>query len=216
VLTPQIVTPYSITGATVVPTSIKVAPNGQFVFASLGTAGDLVYTFNTSTGALISSQQVSLLNATSSDNSLAVSPNSNYLYIARSGTSAGLAVYSIGTNGAPTPVGSSVTAGSQPFSVVVNSAGTDVYVANQAGSSIFGYSVASNGTLTALADSPYTASSMVDALAVDRTGDYLLATARGGSSDLTMYSFSAGVPNSVASTATGTDPTGAVALAATH
>jgi 6-phosphogluconolactonase len=216
VLTPQIVTPYSITGATVVPTSIKVAPNGQFVFASLGTAGDLVYTFNTSTGALISSQQVSLLNATTSDNSLAVSPNSNYLYIARSGTSAGLAVYSIGTNGAPTPVGSSVTAGSQPFSVVVNSAGTDVYVANQAGSSIFGYSVASNGTLTALADSPYTASSMVDALAVDRTGDYLLATARGGSSDLTMYSFSAGVPNAVASTATGTDPTGAAALAATH
>jgi len=47
----------------VVPTSSKGARPGV-VFASLGTAGDLVYTFNTSTGALISSQQVSLLNAT--------------------------------------------------------------------------------------------------------------------------------------------------------
>jgi 6-phosphogluconolactonase (cycloisomerase 2 family) len=220
VLTPQIVTPYSITGGTVVPTSIKVAPNGQFVFASLGTAGDLVYTFNTSTGALISSQQLAPPTTTTSDNSLAVNPGSSYLYIARSGTNGGLGVYAIGSNGALTPVsGSPFAAGNQPFSVVLNNAGTDVYVANQLDSTISGYSVASNGTLTALADSPYTGGSSVDALAVDRTGDYLLAAARGGTPDLAMYSFDSGIAGKLdlsTTTATGTDPTGATALAATH
>ena len=103
--------------------------------------------------------------------------------------------------------------------VAVNNAGTDVYVANQLDSTISGYSVASNGTLTALADSPYTGGSSVDALAVDRTGDYLLAVARGGTPDLAMYSFDSGIAGKLdlsTTTATGIDPTGATALAATH
>jgi 6-phosphogluconolactonase len=103
--------------------------------------------------------------------------------------------------------------------VVVNNAGTDVYVANQLDSTISGYSVASDGTLTALADSPYTAGSSVTALAVERTGDYLLAAARGGSPDLAMYSFDSGIAGKLdlsTTTATGTDPTMPVALATTH
>ncbi|MGD0798505.1 MAG: beta-propeller fold lactonase family protein [Acidobacteriaceae bacterium] len=211
---------YTVTGATVLPTAIKIAPNGELVFIALGTAGDLVYTFTTSSGALASSQQLSLPTTTTSDNALAVSPNSSYLYIARSGTDGGLAAYSIGTNGALAPVsGSSFAAGNQPFSVVVNNAGTDVYVANQLDSTISGYSVASDGTLTALADSPYTAGSSVTALAVERTGDYLLAAARGGSPDLAMYSFDSGIAGKLdlsTTTATGTDPTMPVALATTH
>jgi 6-phosphogluconolactonase (cycloisomerase 2 family) len=219
-LTQEPVTTYSVSGATVLPTSIVVAPSGQLVFISLGTAGDLVYTFNTSTGALASSQQLLPPTTTTSDNALAVSPNSNYLYIARSGTDGGLAVYSIGTNGALTPVsGSPYTVGNQPFSVVVNNAGTDVYVANQLDSTISGYSVGSSGTLTALTGSPYTAGSSVTALAVERTGDYLLAAARGGSPDLAMYSFDSGIAGKLdlsTTIATGVDPAGAVALASTH
>jgi 6-phosphogluconolactonase len=211
---------YSL-GVTAVPSGLKIAPNGDYVFLALGTAGDVVFTFDTSTGALASSQELLLTQpSTTSDNALAVGPGSTYLYIARSGTGGGLAVYSIGNNGALTEVsGSPFAAGTQPYSVVLNNAGTDVYVANRGDGTISGYSVASSGTLTALTGSPYTSGSAVTALAVDNSGNYLLAVASGGSPDLTMYSFDAtivGKLDLVTTTATGTDPTGPVAVAATH
>jgi 6-phosphogluconolactonase len=211
---------YSISGATVVPRAITVSPNGQYVFVALGTGGDLVYPFNTSTGVLSSPLTLAPVSSTTSDNGLAVSPNSAYLFIARSGTGSGVAAYAIGTGGSLTEVsGGAYTAGNQPFSVVVNTAGTDVYVANQLDSTISGFSIGSGGALTAISGSPYTSGSAVTALAVDRTADYLLAAARGGSPDLTMYSYdqtTAGKLDLSTSTATGTDPTGAVALALTH
>ncbi len=37
---------YSVAKAVVVPRAVKVSPNGAFVFAALGTAGDLVFTLN--------------------------------------------------------------------------------------------------------------------------------------------------------------------------
>jgi 6-phosphogluconolactonase len=105
--------------------------------------------------------------------------------------------------------------------VVVNNAGTNVYVANQIDGTISGYSVGSSGTLTALSGSPYTSGSLVDALALDNSKNYLLATARNSSSDLTMYSFDSAVPgkldpSTTAATGGGTEPAGAVAIAATH
>jgi 6-phosphogluconolactonase len=211
---------YSISGATVLPRAIAIAPNGAYVFIALGTGGDLVFTFDTSTGAIASSQQLSLSSTTTSDNALAVNPASTYVYIARSGTGGGLAVYSIGANGALTSVsGSPFTAGTQPYSVVLNKAGTDVYVANRGDNTISGYSVASTGTLTALGGSPYTSGEAVTALAADNSGDYMLAAANGGSPDLTMYSFDSttvGKLDLSTTTPTGTDPTGPVALATTH
>jgi 6-phosphogluconolactonase (cycloisomerase 2 family) len=211
---------YAVSGATIVPRAVKVAPNGAYVFVALGTAGDLVFPFNTSTGVVSTPLPPLSLPSTTSDNALAVSPSSSYLYIARSGTAGGLAVYAIGTGGSLTAVsGSPFAAGGQPFSVVVNNAGTDVYVANQLDSTISGYAVASNGTLTALSGSPYSNGSQVTALAADRTGSYLLAAAHSGTPDLTLYSFDSGTIGKldfVISTSTGTDPTGPVTLAMTH
>jgi hypothetical protein len=54
---------------------------------------------------------------------------------------------------------------------------------------------------------------------VDRTKSYLLAVARGGSPDLTMYSFDSGVAGKLdlsTTSSTGVDPAGPVALAMTH
>jgi 6-phosphogluconolactonase (cycloisomerase 2 family) len=214
-------TPYTVTnGANVIPRALKFAPNGNYVFAALGTAGYVVYSFDTSTssGALTNPLTPLSWPSSISANALAVSPNSTYLYLALSGTGGGLAAYTIGSNGALTSVSSSpATTGTQPFSVVVNSAGTDVYVANRGSNNISGFSIASNGTLTPLSGSPYTSGIAVTALGVDNSGDYLLAVANGGSSDLTQYSYdSAGNLDFSASTATGTDPVGALALAMTH
>jgi 6-phosphogluconolactonase len=212
---------YGVASGTVVPRSIKVAPDGAYVFAALGTGGDLVFSFNELTGALIESQALASSSVLSSDNALAVSPSSNYLYIARSGSGAGVAVYAVtGGSGALTPVqGSPFAAGTQPFAIALNSAGTDVYVANRGDSTISGYSIGTNGVLAALAGSPYAAGSAVAGLAADKSGSYMMAIANGGAPDLSLYSFdatTAGKLDLITSTATGTDPTGPYAIAATH
>jgi 6-phosphogluconolactonase len=210
---------YVISNATVVPRGLKISPDGKFVFAAIGTAGDLVFPFNTTNGVLSSPGRLTLP-ANVSDNALAVSPNSGYLYIARSGSGSGLAVYTISSAGVLQEIsGSPFTAGSQPFSVVVTSDGTDVYVANQLDSTISGYSIASSGTATAISGSPYNNTSQPSGLVIDKTGKYLLAIAQNGSPDLTLYSFdstTAGKLNLVTSRSTGTDPTGPIAIAATH
>jgi 6-phosphogluconolactonase (cycloisomerase 2 family) len=211
-------------GATVVAHGVKFAPNGDYLFAALGTAGYVVYSFNTSTssGALTNPLTPLTWASNTTANALAVSPNSEYLYIAtNSGTSGLLEAYTISSGGTLTSVsGSPFTAGTLPFSVAVNAAGTDVYVANRTDGTISGFSIASSsGVLTALSGSPYQSGSAVTALAVDNSGDYLLAAANGGSPDLTMYSYDptiAGKLDFSTSIATGTDPTGPVALAMTH
>jgi len=210
---------YVISNATIVPRGIKISPNGNFVFAAIGTAGDLVFPFSTTTGVLSSPGRLSLP-ANVSDNALAVSPSGNTLYIARSGTNGGLAPYSISSTGVLQSITTNpYAAGSQPFSVAVTSDGTGVYVANQLDSTISGYTIASNGTATATTGSPYSNVSAPTGLAIDRTGKYLLAISNAGSPDLTMFSFDAtttGKLNLVASTSTGTDPTGPIAIAVTH
>ena len=208
-------------GATVVAQGVKFAPNGGYLFLALGTAGDVVYPFNTSSGALYVPLSLSLGAASNnSDNALAVSPDSTLLFIARSGPAGGLAVYTIGSGGSLAQVnGSPFTAGTQPYSVAVNAAGTDVYVANRGSNTISGFSIASGGSLTVLSGSPCQSGNKVTALAVDSSGDYLLAAANGGSPDLTMYSYdsaTAGKLDFATSDPTGTDPTGPVAIATTH
>jgi 6-phosphogluconolactonase (cycloisomerase 2 family) len=210
---------YVLSGATVVPRSIKISPNSNFVFAAIGTAGDLVFPFNTTNGVL-SSPGILSLPANVSDNALAISPNGNTLYIARSGTAGGLAPYSVSSTGVLQAITTSpYAAGSQPFSVVVTSDGTGVYVANQLDSTISGYSIASAGTATATSGSPYSTVSGPTALAIDNTGKYLLAISHAGSPDLSLFSFdtvTTGKLDLVSSTSTGTDPTGPIAIAATH
>lgn len=210
---------YVISNATVVPRGLKISPNANFVFAAIGTAGDLVFPFNTTNGVLSSPGRLTLP-ANVSDNALAVSPDSGYLYIARSGTNGGLAVYTVSSAGVLTSItGSPFTAGSQPFSVVVNSGGTAAYVANQLDSTISGYTIASGGTATAISGSPYSNNSEPSGLVIDKTGKYLLAISNSGSPDLTLYSFDStttGKLDFISSASTGTDPTGPVSIAATH
>jgi DNA-binding beta-propeller fold protein YncE len=213
---------------TINPLDIKVSPNGNLVFAALGTAGDVVFTFNSAANSgLLQSSGMVVPTSTTSDNGLAVSSDSSYLYIARSGPvgDSGLAVYSISSissGGTPTKLnGSPLQAGSGPYSVVLNTAGTDAYVANRIDGTISGFSIASSsGTLTVTALSgSYSSGSGVNGLAVDNSGKYLLAIAGGGSPDLAMYSYdstTSGKLDLAAVLPTGSDPTGPVAIAVTH
>lgn len=218
---------YQYTGSvipTINPLGIKFAPNENYVFTAVGTAGDLVFPFNSSTGITANGAlSLSLGSApTMSDNALAVSSNSNYLYIARSGPGGGLAVYTIGSGGALNIVsGTPLATGNQPVSVVVNKAGTNLYVANQQDSTVSGYSIASNGTVAVLSPATSTTVAQPRALAVDNSGNYLLATSYISTPDLSMYSYNSasGLSFSTSTSTTttgGTEPAGAISIAATH
>lgn len=201
--------------------SVRIAPNGAYVFVALGTGGDLVYTFNTSTGALGASPQQLTPPVQTSDNALAVDANSAFLYIARSGgVGSGLAAYSILNGGGLKSVTGSPTAtGAGPYSVALDATGTFAYVGNRTDGTISGYSVATGGVLTKLASSPYATGTLPIAIKEDNTKKYMVVAANGGTPDLSIYAFDAATPGKLdlaASTATGTDPTNPVALAVTH
>jgi 6-phosphogluconolactonase (cycloisomerase 2 family) len=212
--------PYAPASGTWIPRMVRASPAGNLVFISLGTAGDVVFTLNTTTGAVVNSQTLPPVSATTSDNALAINSAGTYLYIARTGTGAGVAVYTIGAGGALNSIsGSPFTAGSQPSSLVIDSTGKYLYAANRGDNTISGYSIGTGSALTELTGSPYTSGSQVISLSLDKAGTYLLAGALGGSPDLSMYSFdatTAGKLNSVTSAASGTSPAGVIAVAATH
>jgi 6-phosphogluconolactonase (cycloisomerase 2 family) len=202
-----------------------VSPDGTLIFAALGTAGDVVFTFNTTTGIATSSQGLNTGDAATGDYGLAVDAKTAYLYIARSGTNGGVAVFSIGAGGALNPVtGTPFAAGSGTFSVALDKTGTYVYAANRTDGTVSGYTIVPGATtaalsLTPLSGSPYTSGSGVQSIGIDSTNKYLLAAAVGGSPDLTMYSFDITVPGKLipaTSVATGVAPAGAVSLALTH
>ncbi len=212
--------PYATTTTPVVPKMVKVSSDGTLVFAALGTNGDVVFTFNTSTGVGLRSQTLAPISTQTSDNALAIDSTGTHLYIARSGVSGGLAAYTIASGGALTSVaGSPFSAGTQPLSVAVDSASKYVYVANGVDGTVSGYSVTTGGVATQLSGFPYVSGATTISVTLDKSKTYLLAAGLGGSPDLTMYSFDAttlGKLDKVATAATGTDPAGALLVVATH
>lgn len=216
---------YATTSGTWTPSSIVISPDGNLIFAALGTAGDVVFSFDTTTGVAASVATLQPPTTTTSDNGLAVDSTTSYLYIARSGTQGGVAVYSIDPGGSLTEVtGSPFTAGLGTYTVALNNAGTYVYAANRTDGTISGYTIVpatttTAFTLTPLTGSPFASGTLVQSLGLDKTGTYLLAGALGGSPDLTMYGFSTTVPGALikeTTAATGTDPVGANAIVLTH
>ena len=200
---------YSIPSAVIVPKMVKISPSGALVFAAL----------DTTTGVLAESGTLSVA-TTTSDNALAVDSSTSHLYIARSGTGGGVRVFTIGTGGALNEItGSPFASGGLATALALNNTGTYLYAANRTNGTIYGYSIGTTGALTALSGSPYTSGSLVSSLGMDSSGDYLLASATGGSPDLSMYSFDTATPGNLdltASVATDTDPAGAIAVALTH
>ncbi|WP_074652927.1 lactonase family protein [Terriglobus roseus] len=201
---------------TVIPQQLRIAPSGAYVVAAMGTAGELVFSFNTTTGALALLTQTTPP-GTTSDNGIAIDSTSTYLYEARSGSNPGLVVSTVGSNGNLTPTTSTTyAAGAQPYSVVLDNTNKYVYVANRTDGTISGYNIGTNAALTAIAGSPFSSGVAVQSLGADSTGKWLLAASYSGSPDLSLYGFDAtnlGRLYSVSSAATGTN---ASVLALSH
>ena len=207
---------------TLIPTALRISPDAGLLMVALGTGGDAVFTFNTATGVLTSQPGLGLSGY--SDNGLTFDSSSTHVYMARAsltGSASGVASYAIDASGRLTTIQTLAAGGSAPSSVVIDGTGAYVYAGNRAVSAttnlstISGYST-SSGTLTALADSPFSASAHVTALTLDQSGKFLIAAASGGPADVTLYAedaISLGKLDAVSTASSGTNP---VAIATTH
>lgn len=206
---------YGITGAStglVTPSSIAIAPSGDFLVVALGTGGAETFSFVTSTGVATVSTLINPANASTGIYAVAVDAN-NYLYAA--GT-AGLQVFSTTTAGVPT-LQKTYATGNGPRSIVINPDSTFVYVGNQTDSTITAYTIGTNAALAAVSGSPFSAPDTVSSLAIDSTGAYLVAAGYNATSGINLYAIGAtGTLTSKATAATGTSTLIPTPIAMTH
>lgn len=198
------------------PSQVYFTPNNQLLFVGLGSGGMDFFNFTASSGALSNRRHLnSKVPGTTADNALTADNNSAFLFIGEAG--AGLRAFTIGTGGALTEVsGSPFKTNLGPSSLVVDSTNAYLYMASRTAGVIDGFTISSTGALTALSGSPFQAGQLPTALSLDSTGKYLIAIANGGNPDLQVFSFdatTAGTLDSVATTATGTDPALPISMA---
>ncbi len=208
---------------------VAVAPNDSYVFVAMGSGGTAAIPFTTANANPFGSvSTIALKNSAGAAISVAVDPNDLLLYVgetaATSGSnSGGLRVFTFSTlkEISGSPYG---TSGLAPYSILPIASGDYVYVVNRQvnGSStgvIAGYSISSSNStysLTALG-STFTVGTNPVGLAEDSLGNFVFAVDYGGSPDLKGYTFdstNAGYLDAVISSATGTDPVQASAIAA--
>ena len=200
---------FTLSNTGTVPYHLRVNPAGTVVAATMGLGGQILWSFNTSNGAFTELSRTDAVNALTADRGLAWDSTGKYLFLTRTGTSQGLVVESVATNGALTPTTSTVYGtGNTPTSVVLDNTGTYAYVTNQADSTITGYTIDKSEALTAIAGSPFSSGIGATSIGMDSTGKWVLVASTGGSPDLTLYGFDSANPGRlyvVSSTSTGTN-----------
>ncbi len=197
--------------------TVKVAPSGEYVFASLGAAGDAVFTYTSASGITGTGFQTLSAGSTTAhptgDFSVAVDAN-NYAYVAQTTS---MTVYGITSSGITNEGTVGYATGSVPRSVTLSHSDNYVYTANEGAGTISGFGISGSGTLNAASGSPFAGPTNVSALGADNTGNYLVAVGYDASTGVRLYSVSAvGVLTQVAAAGTGTVTTYPALLAMTH
>ncbi len=222
---------FSITDAAV--KEMVVSPDGANVFAALGAGGTIVIPFATGSSNPLGTTAKTIPVATSGGSALsvAVDPATRLFYIGEtlansSANSGGLRVFNYGslTSTLTQATGSPIASGGlAPNAVLPIASGDYVYVANGQGNTAAGniawFPITASGTTYTIASGSSIASGIQPiGLAEDSDANFVLAVATGGSTssgnpDLDAYTISSGALTSALTSATGTDPVGAIAVA---
>ncbi len=202
---------------TFTPRSMSLAPAATFLAVALGADGDVIFTFNTSTGTLNAVSTVGLTSSYS-DNAVQFDGTSGYLFIARGATTTGaslLAAYTVNGNGSLTS-GATLAAGNAPYALLLESTGSYLYAANRSDATVSSYGIAT-GALTALSGSPSQSATLPSAMVEDNSHAYVVSAGAAGGVDLTLYKLDALTSGKLDAVATATSgATGLTAVAATH
>jgi 6-phosphogluconolactonase len=206
--------------ATSPATDLEITPNNNFVFVSCGSAGVYTMSFDSGTGAL--TQVNGVLSPRQNGDAIygmAVAPSGGFLFAAETGIGS-VRVLSIATSGVLSEVsGSPVKTGTGAYAVLVDSTGSYVYVANRTQNNISAFLLSNSGALTAISGSPFSTGTLPVAMVEDKTNSYIAVICSGGGPDLEVFKFdstTAGALDKFETATTGTDPTEASSLAATH
>jgi 6-phosphogluconolactonase len=228
---------FSIANATV--KQMVLSPDGSNLFVALGAGGTIVIPFSSSSSNPIgaTATTIGVLNTGGSALSVAVDPSDRVFYVGEtlansSANSGGLRAFnysSLGTGSRrsiPTQISGSplATGGLAPNAILPIASGDYVYVANGQGNTSNGNVAwfpltASGTTYTITSGSDIATGIQPLGLAEDSDDNFVLAVSSGGSTssgdpDLDAYTMSSGALTSAVTSATGTDPVGAVAIAA--
>jgi 6-phosphogluconolactonase (cycloisomerase 2 family) len=219
----------SVSSRTLAPAMVRFSPDNNYIAVAMGGNGVLVIPFTDSTGAqsTTTSFYIAPNSAATGDNAIAWDGNDN-LYIGRStantGSSGDTGVWiapasDFSGSGSYLSVGASLlaTTDSAPRALAFADSYGLLYTANAAASTINGFSVStSSGSVKLTSLGATAAPSTVEALAVDNSGNYLIAAGTTAGSGLQLYS----IGSSGALTAQNTEPTGTAngypVLAVTH
>ena len=170
-----------IAGGVVTPTSLRIAPSGNYIAAALGTGGADIFAFTTSTGIASSSAAVLAPLSTANGFYSADIDSSNNLYL--SGTS-GLVVYTVvaGSGSATATLASSTTGytlGSGNLSTTINTANKYVFAGSENSSTssgtIYSYAIGTGGALNILNGGVGLEAENSAALAVSPDGQWLFS-----------------------------------------
>jgi hypothetical protein len=222
--------------AGITPRQLAISPDNTKVFVALNGSGTEVVPFTASNSDPLpksAGTPIAPAGAGGEAISVAVDPTNRLLYIGETlGTSASAntgvlrAFLYSSLGGTPTEVTGSpfASGGLTPACILPSASGAYVYVANATVSSsssgaISGYSITASGSSYSLSSLSITASTGTTpaGLQEDSTGSVVLLVNSGGNPDLEVYSFDAttlGKLDAALSFATGTDPTGALGIAA--
>jgi 6-phosphogluconolactonase len=228
---------FSINNATLY--QMVLSPDGKNLFLALGAGGTIVvpFTSGNSNPLATSATTIGPLNTGGSALSVAVDPNNRVFYIGEtlansSASSGGLRVFNYSSLGSGTnhPVltqasGSPIASGGlAPNAILPIASGEYVYVANGTGNTSHGnvawFPLTASGTTYTIATGKSVGTGVYPiGLAEDSEANFVLAVSTGGSTssgnyDLEAYTMSSGALTAAIVSATGTDPVGAVAIAA--
>ena len=178
-------TPPNLFDAGTTPIAMAVAPNAPRLYVANRDSGDisafLIDPTNGNLGLVSGSPFLVDPSSTSTltnPQSVAISPNGNFLYTANptQGTVAGFAIGSDGglspVPGSPFAVG---TVGKSPTFVTVHPSGNFLYAADPVNNAVLGFSIGSNGAIAPISGSPFAASSGTVALSIAPQGSFLYA-----------------------------------------
>jgi sugar lactone lactonase YvrE len=227
----------SFTVATATVNQMAISGDDKNVFLALGTGGTFVVPFNSSSPLPngVAGTSIAPLNTGGSALSVAVDPSSTprLFYIGEtkensSANSGGLRVYNYSSLGSGTltqATGSPIASGGlAPNAILPVASGQYVYIANGTGLTANGnvawFPISTAGTTYSIASGNNIASGIQPiGLAEDIDHNFVLAVATGGSTssgnpDLEAYTLGTGTLTAAITSSTGTDPVGAVAVAA--
>jgi 6-phosphogluconolactonase (cycloisomerase 2 family) len=199
--------------------SLLQIPGSTLIYATLGTGGVDVLTFDSSTGTLTKqSLHLTPLLSDYADQRLASNPAGTLLFVTETGTN-GVRSFTINAStGALNQIASTPT-GLGVGPVLVDSTGNFLYVANSAANTISAFTISSTGAMTAISGSPFSTGTTPSGLVEDKSEGYLAVTCSGGTPDLELFPITSGTGVLGAATikqSTGSvSPAGAAAVVAT-